>query len=68
MTPRDDTHDREPPAVTRPCRICGQTASSHDEHFPFCSQRCRMADLGKWFNEDYKITREIKESDIETVD
>jgi len=27
-----------------------------------------MADLGKWFNEDYKITREIKESDIETVD
>lgn len=24
-------------------------------HFPFCSRRCRMADLDRWFTEDYAI-------------
>ncbi|MCU0727311.1 MAG: DNA gyrase inhibitor YacG [Planctomycetes bacterium] len=23
--------------------------------FPFCSQRCRMADLDRWFTEDYRL-------------
>jgi endogenous inhibitor of DNA gyrase (YacG/DUF329 family) len=23
---------------------------------PFCSERCRLIDLGKWFNEDYRIS------------
>ncbi len=22
---------------------------------PFCSERCRLVDLGKWLNEDYRI-------------
>ncbi len=22
---------------------------------PFCSQRCRMADLGRWLSEDYRV-------------
>ena len=22
---------------------------------PFCSERCKMADLGRWLNEDYRI-------------
>jgi endogenous inhibitor of DNA gyrase (YacG/DUF329 family) len=22
---------------------------------PFCSDRCRMADLGRWLSEDYRI-------------
>ena len=22
---------------------------------PFCSQRCKLADLGRWLNEDYRI-------------
>lgn len=22
---------------------------------PFCSQRCKMVDLGKWFNEEFSI-------------
>jgi hypothetical protein len=22
---------------------------------PFCSERCRMADLGRWLNEEYRI-------------
>jgi len=23
--------------------------------FPFCSDRCRLLDLGKWLGEDYRI-------------
>ena len=23
--------------------------------WPFCSKRCKMIDLGKWVNEEYKI-------------
>lgn len=23
--------------------------------YPFCSRRCRMADLGRWFREQYAI-------------
>jgi len=22
---------------------------------PFCSARCRLVDLGRWFNEEYRI-------------
>jgi uncharacterized protein len=22
---------------------------------PFCSQRCKLLDLGRWFNEEYRI-------------
>lgn len=24
-------------------------------HFPFCSERCRMVDLGRWIQGDYVI-------------
>ena len=24
-------------------------------HFPFCSERCKMADLGMWFREEHGI-------------
>jgi hypothetical protein len=22
---------------------------------PFCSERCKMADLGRWLSEDYRV-------------
>jgi endogenous inhibitor of DNA gyrase (YacG/DUF329 family) len=22
---------------------------------PFCSERCKMADLGRWFSDDYRV-------------
>jgi hypothetical protein len=25
-------------------------------HFPFCSPRCKAIDLGKWLNEEYRIS------------
>ena len=58
----------EPETITTKCRSCAETITSANDHFPFCSARCRMADLGKWFNEEYMISREIKDSDLDTVD
>ena len=27
---------------------------------PFCSDRCKMVDLGKWLGEDYKIVEPLR--------
>ncbi len=31
---------------------------------PFCSERCRMIDLGQWANEGYKIPVEINPENL----
>jgi endogenous inhibitor of DNA gyrase (YacG/DUF329 family) len=35
------------------CPICGKPPNA--AHTPFCSQRCRDVDLGRWFGEAYAI-------------
>lgn len=32
---------------------------------PFCSRRCKLADLGRWLDEDFKISRPIGPDDQE---
>ena len=48
------------------CPICGRPVDSAagGDTFPFCSQRCRMADLGRWFSGSRAISRPIEESDL----
>ncbi len=31
-----------------------------DVFFPFCSKRCKLLDLGRWLDEEYKIESEGK--------
>jgi endogenous inhibitor of DNA gyrase (YacG/DUF329 family) len=54
MTDRDN-HDKP---TTVPCPTCGKpvawTASSHWR--PFCSERCRLIDLGDWLDENHRIS------------
>lgn len=45
------------------CRGCGATMPA-DGDARFCSPRCRMADLGRWFRGDYSIGRPIEEDDL----
>ena len=59
--------------VSLECRRCGERVVVDDEkplpkHFPFCSERCRMIDLGKWFDEEFRVSRAVEEKDIDTVD
>ncbi len=59
----DDAHVAGSPALDHSCRVCGKSVKTTEDTFPFCSDRCRLVDLGKWFNESYRMTRRIDEVD-----
>jgi endogenous inhibitor of DNA gyrase (YacG/DUF329 family) len=37
------------------CPICKKEVSPTSPEFPFCSERCRIIDLGNWASEKYVI-------------
>lgn len=42
------------------CPICQKpTDSEKDADFPFCSERCRLLDLGAWAAEKYRVSDPI---------
>jgi len=43
--------------VTRTCPTCGKpvAAAGQSPAHPFCSDRCRLIDLGRWLGEEYRI-------------
>ncbi len=42
------------------CPICKKTTDSDkDSEFPFCSERCRLLDLGAWSAEKYVVSDPI---------
>jgi len=51
------------------CPICNKEVSWQDNLFrPFCSQRCKLFDLGKWASDEYRIAGEKKDSPEENVE
>ncbi|TPV96737.1 MAG: DNA gyrase inhibitor YacG [Myxococcales bacterium FL481] len=30
---------------------------------PFCSERCKLVDLGRWLDEDYRLSRPVTDDD-----
>ena len=48
------------------CPICGaQNDFFADPLGPFCSKRCKMVDLGKWFGEEYRISEPLRPEHLE---
>lgn len=45
------------------CPRCGQQAAYSPENLwrPFCSERCKMIDLGAWASESYRVPGEAGE-------
>jgi endogenous inhibitor of DNA gyrase (YacG/DUF329 family) len=37
------------------CPICKKDVQPTDPESPFCSERCRLIDLGNWASEKYRI-------------
>jgi endogenous inhibitor of DNA gyrase (YacG/DUF329 family) len=39
------------------CPQCGKEVlwTTESQYRPFCSERCKMIDLGQWANEEYRI-------------
>ena len=34
---------------------------------PFCSRRCKLVDLGRWFNEEHLISGPLRQDNVESV-
>ena len=60
-----DTGPASKKAHIAKCPICGKAVASRDKYYPFCSERCKKIDLGKWIKGDYKISRPIEQSDLD---
>jgi hypothetical protein len=44
------------------CRIHVTCASPEDAPYrPFCSERCKLIDLSRWLNEEYRISEPAPE-------
>jgi endogenous inhibitor of DNA gyrase (YacG/DUF329 family) len=46
------------------CPTCGTLVRAKDEDFPFCSDRCRKIDLGKWAMGVYKISSPVLDPEV----
>jgi len=46
------------------CPTCKTIVTEKDEDFPFCRDRCRQIDLGKWASGVYKISSPILDPEI----
>ncbi|MGQ0547055.1 MAG: DNA gyrase inhibitor YacG [Betaproteobacteria bacterium] len=48
------------PVKKVPCPRCGAPApvSAENRWRPFCSERCRLIDLGLWASEEYRVPEE----------
>lgn len=46
--------------MTRRCPTCRQPVGERSVNpvFPFCSERCRLLDLGRWFEGEFRIPGE----------
>jgi uncharacterized protein len=45
------------------CPICQKEVALSDPEMPFCSERCRLIDLGNWASEKYVISSPIESHD-----
>jgi len=45
------------------CPICEKDVKSTGADFPFCSDRCRIIDLGKWASGQYVISAPVSDAD-----
>lgn len=51
-------------ASTLRCPTCGTLVLQSDTDFPFCSDRCRLVDLGKWASGAYRISSPILDPEV----
>ncbi len=58
--------------INATCPICGRRMQSQLlsdwPQFPFCSQKCKTIDLGRWLSDSYKIPKEEPEEAEQEVE
>ena len=45
------------------CPICKKAVKPSAADFPFCSERCRTIDLGKWLSGAYVISSPVEDAE-----
>lgn len=57
------------PKRTVPCPGCRQPSeySADNPYRPFCSQRCKLGDLGAWAEERYRVEAQPPREDDEPL-
>jgi uncharacterized protein len=50
-------------AIKLRCPICKKVTKTTDADFPFCSDRCRLIDLGKWASGAYVISSPVSDAE-----
>jgi len=64
MPTREENSPPLPPgAPAGTCPICRKPAAQSLPHFPFCSKRCKLLDLGRWLGGQYRLEEPISEGD-----
>ena len=46
------------------CPICRKIVLRKEPEFPFCSERCRLVDLGKWASGGYVISTPVTDPEM----
>jgi endogenous inhibitor of DNA gyrase (YacG/DUF329 family) len=44
------------------CPVCARevkTPAAGNKFFPFCTERCRAIDLGRWVDEEYRVSEPL---------
>ena len=47
------------PALKIKCPTCKTSVKKSDADFPFCSERCKTIDLGKWASGGYVVSSPV---------
>jgi endogenous inhibitor of DNA gyrase (YacG/DUF329 family) len=52
------------------CPICNKAVAPRAKNsaFPFCSDRCKTVDLGKWLNEEYRVPLQDEDDKVADTD
>ena len=50
------------------CPICKKDVAAGAPDAPFCSERCRIIDLGNWASEKYVISSPARPEDVRKAD
>jgi len=57
-------HLQECSVMASMCPFCHKHASAAKPLWPFCSERCKTADLGNWAKEEYRIAGSRLDEDL----
>jgi len=55
-------------AATVRCPICKKPVPMDSPQMPFCSDRCRIIDLGNWASEKYSIPVADRSNELEETE